>query len=903
MPESTHPPEQVTRRLERLRRGARFALSWEELWPAILAVLGVVALFLIASWLGLWLSLPRWGRIAGLVVFAALLLAPLVWMARFRLPSRSATLGRIDRDSGLPHRPATTLDDQLANSGADPATRALWRLHKQRAETVAGRLTIAAPSPGVPLLDRFAVRAGVLVALVAAAFVAGPEKYPRVLAAFDFNASGSMSQGYRLDAWIDPPPYTGRAPQVLRLRDDTGAPLKDRSQRVEAPAGSVVIVRASEGAGVTADISGGIVETKPEDEATRDDATADRAAKTGPAQTGSAKPSPAKPPVANADSEKRWTLNGDGRLVLRRLGGAVAAFDIAAIPDRAPVIALKGDPKSNARGSLTLAYRIEDDYGVVGAEAEFTDPILRGRPVAGRVLVEAPKMPLALAAGPGGLGDGETTGDLSEHPWAGARVTMTLSARDEAGNTGRSEPTQIVLPQRTFVKPLARAIVEQRRNLVFAPDDRKRVSTAFEALMIDPDRFKTGAGPYLGLHAILKRLQSARTDDDLRQTADLMWEMALRLEEGDLSAAERDLRAAQQALREAMNRGASDEELRKLMDQLRAALDKFMQELAQRQMQDQNNQEADSQRPDPNARTITPRDLRSMLDRMEEMARSGNMADAQRMLDQLQNLLENLQTARRQSQRNSAQREMNRALNQLDQMMRDQQELRDETFRENQQRSQRGQRRRGAQQRQPGQPGQQQGQGGDQGDEQDGDQGDDDQDSADSRNGAPSLQQRQEALRRQLQELQKRMRDMGMPAEQGFDDAEGAMGDAEQQLGEGQGQGKAVDSQGRALEGLRRGAQSLAQQMQQQGGQPGEQSGGPGDPNGPGQRGRDAANPDPLGRQSHDRNDNSRSRYDPLGVPAAQRAQRVLEELRKRLGDPTRPREELDYLERLLRRY
>lgn len=885
MPEPTHPPEKLTLRLERLARGAQFALSWEKLWPAIVVVLGILAAFLIVSWLGLWLYLPRWGRIAGLVVLAALLVVPFISFARFRLPSRAASLGRIDRDSGLPHRPATTLDDQLANAGSDPTTTALWRLHKQRAEAVASQLKIAAPSPGVPLLDRYAVRGGLLIALVAAAFVAGPEKYARLLAAFDFNASGSISQGYRLDAWIDPPPYTGRAPQVLRLRDEAGTQPRDKSQRVEAPAGSLIIMRSSEGAGVTAEISGGIVESKPEE-------TADKDAPSKPA----AKPAPAK-----VDAERRWTLNGDGKLTLRRLGSTVAAFDIVAIPDRAPVIALKGDIKSNARGSMTLAYKIEDDYGVVGAEAEFKDPILRGKPVTSRILVEAPKMPLALASGPGGLGDGETTGDLSEHPWAGATVTMTLTARDEAGNTGRSEPKQIVLPQRTFVKPLARALVEQRRNLVFSPDDRKRVSTAIEALMIDPERFQTGAGPYLGLQAILKRLQMARTDDQLRETADLMWEMALRLEEGDLSSAERDLRAAQQALRDAMNRGASDEELRKLMDQMRAALDKFMQELAERQMRDQNNQDqqADNQRPDPNTRYITPQDLRSMLDRMEDMARSGNMADAQRMLDQLQNLLENMQTARRQSQQNSAQREMNRALNQLDQMMRDQQELRDQTFRESQRGQQRSQRnQQGQRQQGQRQPGQQQDQGGD--------QGDDDQDSADNQNdNSQGLQQRQEALRKQLQELQKRMRDMGLPPEQGFGDAEGAMGDAEQQLGEGtgQGRGKAVDSQGKALEGLRRGAQSLAQQMQQQGGQPGEQSGGPGDPNGPGQRGNNSANPDPLGRESRDRNDNSRSRYDPLGVPAAQRAQRVLEELRKRLGDPTRPQEELDYLERLLRRY
>ncbi|MCX4196960.1 DUF4175 domain-containing protein, partial [Methylobacterium organophilum] len=35
---------------------------------------------------------------------------------------------------------------------------------------------------------------------------------------------------------------------------------------------------------------------------------------------------------------------------------------------------------------------------------------------------------------------------------------------------------------------------------------------------------------------------------------------------------------------------------------------------------------------------------------------------------------------------------------------------------------------------------------------------------------------------------------------------------------------------------------------------------------------------------------------------AVQRARRIMEELRRKLGDPSRPREELDYFERLLRR-
>jgi hypothetical protein len=38
------------------------------------------------------------------------------------------------------------------------------------------------------------------------------------------------------------------------------------------------------------------------------------------------------------------------------------------------------------------------------------------------------------------------------------------------------------------------------------------------------------------------------------------------------------------------------------------------------------------------------------------------------------------------------------------------------------------------------------------------------------------------------------------------------------------------------------------------------------------------------------------------GPDIAERARRVLEELRRRLADPSRPNEERDYLERLLKR-
>ncbi|MGB6327017.1 MAG: DUF4175 family protein, partial [Methylocella sp.] len=108
-------------------------------------------------------------------------------------------------------------------------------------------------------------------------------------------------------------------------------------------------------------------------------------------------------------------------------------------------------------------------------------------------------------------------------------------------------------------------------------------------------------------------------------------------------------------------------------------------------------------------------------------------------------------------------------------------------------------------------------------------------------------------------------------------------------------------AQGRAVEALRDGAQKLAESMR------GEAGGsGAGDEAGDGQDGQgapgqfgDAEGTDPLGRPAA-----SLRGFDPSArFPGAERARRVLEELRRRLGEPARPREEMDYLERLLRRY
>jgi uncharacterized protein (TIGR02302 family) len=575
-------------------------------------------------------------------------------------------------------------------------------------------------------------------------------------------------------------------------------------------------------------------------------------------------PAEARAPLPAGTEERRLVVKGDGSAAVHGVLGTDLVWNFKAIPDRAPTIELIKDPERQARGALRLDYKVDDDYGVVEAKATFALKEDQPGDKPRHPLFSAPDYPLALPQARTRAGTAQTTHDLTEHPWAGSEASVTLTARDEAGNEGRSEPRELQLPQRIFVKPLARALIEQRRNLALDAETKPVVLAALEALTIAPERFTPEPGVYLGLRSIYHDLDHAKSDDALREVVARMWDMAVSLEDGNVSQAEQALRQAQEALRQALERGATDEELKKLMDQLRAAMDKFLQALAEEM---RKNPQQLSRPLDRDTRMLSQRDLKSMLDRLENLARSGNKDAARQLLEQLQSMLENLQMARPgASGDEDSDDDMMSALDELSDMIRKQQQLRDKTYRQGQE--SRRDRQRGQQ------PGQDQ---------------------------MGELRQDQKGLRDRLNKLleQLRQRGLGQQGQQGqnemgqLGDAGEAMGEAEGQLGEGDSDG-AVGSQGRALEAMRKGAQGLAQSMQQ--------SMGPG-PNGRPGRGQARAqrDTDPLGRpmRGHEYGDDFTVKVP--GEIDAQRARRILEELRKRFGESSRPQLELDYIERLLK--
>jgi len=762
--------------------------------PALVLLIAFVAL----SWTGAWLIAPPAARIAGNVALAGGLIAALSRLRHLRWIDRSEAHAVLDR--GREDAPAAALADALANP-EQAQTNLLWTAHLRRVRKNVEKLRAPLPAPRLAAQDPRAWGALAIVALCATAFVAGPEKYIRLAAAFDWRAF-APGAATRADVWIDPPRYTGRPPIVLNLN-------RNEEQSVSAPVGSLVVARAGNPAALGLSVSQGL-EAAPE-----------------------------------KGGDKHFVLRGDARLSLS--GAARGTFAIHAEPDTPPKIALVGDIKPNARGSFSFAYRIEDDYGA-------RDARIAARPVevSGRALYAPPESPLDLPAAPGGLGEARTTLDWSESPYAGRQVALRLSAHDEAGQEGEAQAGVFILPQKAFRDPLALALVEQRRILAMDAARRVQVHSALEALDLAPDLFTPKLAVHLGLRYAILSLRHAQNDDDLRDVADYLWAMALQIEEGDMSQAERDLRAAEKALRDALKTGASKEEIDRLTREMQKAMENFLQELAKK------GQHREGQSQSGEGKSVSPEDFQKLLEQMKKAMEDGDMETAQALLDQMQSMLENLQNAEGGPSQKSRDRQTRRD---LDKMMREQQQLRDETAEQERRNGAPGMQGRDAQQQGEAKKGGKQ------------------KDSA--KPSEDALERRQGALRDKLEALRRGAPAMDGKAAEGLKQAEEAMKGAENALKQGD-ERQAMADQQRALDQMGKSAGEMAKGKDGEGQEAGGEKRGGRDKNGEG----------PFDNAQHS---------DGVKATAAQKARKILDELRKRLSDPSRAQEELDYLERLIR--
>lgn len=819
------PVDQVREAAARKLFLAQLAIFWERLWPAMWPAVFVSGLFVCATLIGFWQRVPGIPHLALLLLFGAALLAELIrGFKNFRMPEGGDGRRRIELASGFKHRPLSVLVDRLALPGDDADAREIWQVHQTRmAENAQKNLRVGYPSPCLARRDPLGLRAALFLAMFVA-FIAGIEDADEHFAyalAPELTVFGAVERA-ELSVSLTPPAYTGQAPIFL-----TPTPLADASslagqsdEPIPVPARSALMARVHGGDGIPSLTIDTLIDSFTV--------------------------------VDKANFEIAATIDRGDRILVTQGGETLGDWPITVVPDRPPSVAFSKPPFGTYRLATKLDYVAEDDYGVGEGRAIFE---LAGGP--------GDSMELALNLGRTGTQSSKGTSyyDLTPHPWAGLPVTIRLEVVDGAGQWGSSEPADFVLPARSFAHPVARAVVDERRKLAMDPNLRPNVAVALDEISKRSAEYDENLGVFLALRLAYAQLVRHADVATIDQVQDLLWQVALAIEEGPLALAEQTLRSAVQALMEALGDDkVGDAELDQQIDELRRAIDEFLTALAQQALQ-----QPGLNPPQPGQQSADRNDLHELLDQARDLARTGSRDAAQDLLSQLQEFLESLQGGSFAGMPMDGEMEQGmESLQNLEDLIGQQEQLLDQTFRQGQ--------------RQPGGMGQ----GG-----QSGGHGNQPQGST-----KPSANQ-QEALRQMLRDLMLDMADGGISVPRELGQAEKSMGRAGRALNQGQPR-RATRPQTEAIDQMQQGAQSMLESLMSAFE---ESASGTQLTSGPFSSPRD-----PFGRgMGKEASDDGTVRIPDKNQ--LERSRAILKELYRRAGQRSRPQTERDYIDRLLRRF
>ena len=384
----------------------------------------------------------------------------------------------------------------------------------------------------------------------------------------------------RVDAWIDPPAYTGKPPIYLDMAEH------DKLLRV--PIGSKI-------AGFVDDTRGRHPPKLLVDGQTFEFNT-----------------------VSKGKYQVEQTIVSGTEIALEARGDRQAVWKLHVIPDLAPTIEF-----SRAVGvdkwSTKVDYVAGDDFGVTGVQLQIR---LHGSVLGTDMLTEddepeVMRIDLPVPSGSKKVSDSFVR-DLTSSPWAGLKVTMMLFATDALNQKGRSSVQTFLLPERVFNDPTARALILLRKQLTRDPKAlRSDVIDGMTMIGNNPKSYRDDPVVQLGLRMGGWRLAESGDKEHITDAQKILWDLAMRLENGSANDAQRQLEQARQELRDAMQRQAGDEEIEKLIQQLYSAMDRWQKEMAEK-MQDPEERRRmmeQAEKMDPN-NTITGDDLQKMLDKI-----------------------------------------------------------------------------------------------------------------------------------------------------------------------------------------------------------------------------------------------------------------------------------------------
>jgi uncharacterized protein (TIGR02302 family) len=601
---------------------ARIVLAIEKVLPRLWPAAGFAGFYLAMALTGIFAFIP-WP-------VQALLLATTITACAYSLaegfedfawPRDLDAARRLERDSGLAHRPVSERGDRPV--GNDPFGQQLWALHQARG--LPAKFRLSPPRANIAERDPHGLRWYVLIALTVGVVLARGDTGARLIAAFDSGAGAAAS----LDAWIDPPPYTGLPLTSLRIGEDG---------IVTVPQGSVLNLRVH-GAPRTPGLAAG---------------------------------SNAAPRFAGEEGEysSNVILNNSAPVRVQVGGHAIGHWTIDAVPDIAPTITMTAPPRRTEQLATRFTFKGHDDYGVAKVQAVLVPP--RGKPL----VVDLPLAQTQKEVSQ------DTYVDLTSHPYAGLTVQAHLEARDAIGQMGASQTVSFKLPARIFTDPLARAIIEQRQQLATTDAaGRKIVLLTLDALTVAPDRFYAGKNDiFLALRSAYNGVRNAKHESDITHVEALLWETALKLERGGLLSAAEELRKLQMMLTAAMAAGAPQEVIDELLKRYDEAMKRYVQALAA------NPSPQSMEPPSPDAKTLGMNDVQTLLQMIQKLSQAGDRQQAAQLLAMLQSMLENMhmQQGGTGGEQTAQDKATNEQLQKFSNLMSKQRSLLDKTFRQRQ---------------------------------------------------------------------------------------------------------------------------------------------------------------------------------------------------------------------------
>lgn len=834
-------------------------------WPLALTRMGMVAERLVRAFWPLWSVLALWaglwligygglegtwlrGARAGLAIAAVLALGHGV--RRFRTVSRSEAAARLE--ARMPGRPLSALADRPAVGGG-----ALWAAHQARMTEAARAARAGAPDLRVSQGDPYGLRymAAIFLAM-AVLFGSGL----RVASGSNvvLGPEGTGASGPAWEGWAEPPRYTGRP--TIYLNEQDGA--------LSLPEGSALSFRLYGEAGRLA---------------------VEENVSAGEAQL--------------AGESPRLVAAQSGRVAVTGPGGR--GWDVTVEPDLPPEVALTGLAEGVRGGGFALPFAALDDFGLRRGRAEIRLNLPEVERRYGLKADPVPQDPVILDlpmpfSGPRDAIEASLSDDLSEHVWANMPVTVTLVVEDAAGQEGRSDAQAMVLPGRRFFEPFAAAVAEQRRDLLWAPEGNgMRVAQVLRALAWGADAQFRKPAHRMALKAIIDDIEALPEASDpaaLEQISEKLWVLALELEEGALQSARERLERARERLAEAMRNGASPAEIAELMDELRAATDAYMDLMASQAEPAEDRTDRPDQGQDQ-TREVEMDEIEQLMEEIQKLMEEGRMEEAAVLMEQLNALLDNLQF--RQS---DGAGEGRRQMEQMDETLRDQQDLSDDAFRQLQDQFN------GRQPQQDSSPQSQDGAQGTQGDQGGSAPGEMQRPEGPGGEGqegdTPDLAERQRQLRQALEDQRQALPGLtgeaADAAREAMEEAAGAMEEAEDALRNGD-LPRALDGQARALDALREAMDQFGQALED------EARGTGTEPRDGAARENESLFPDtrdPLGRRSGSDGGKTAAEEGISDLEGGEDRSRALtEELRRRAGELDRPKAEREYLERLLEHF